>query len=47
MPKPDEIFATVDISFCYRCLRETVHKQGKEKTKKKRQIVAFVNWKMR
>ena len=28
------------------CLRETVHKEGKEKTKKKRRIVAFVNWKM-
>ena len=28
------------------CLRETVHKEDKEKTKKKRRIVAFVNWKM-
>ena len=28
------------------CLRETVHKEDKDKTKKKRRIVAFVNWKM-
>ena len=46
MPKLDEIFATVAIIFCYHCLRETVHKQDKEKKTKKRRIVAFVNWKM-
>ena len=28
------------------CLRETVHKEDKDKTKKKRRILAFVNWKM-
>ena len=27
-------------------MRETVYKQDKEETKKKRRIVAFVNWKM-
>ena len=28
------------------CLRKTVHKEDKDKTKKKRRIVAFVNWKV-
>jgi len=28
------------------CLMETVHKEDKEKPKRKRRIVAFVNWKM-
>ena len=28
------------------CLRETVHKEDKDKTKKKRRILTFVNWKM-
>ena len=35
----------VAVIFCYHCLRETVDKQDKEKTKRRR-IVAFVNWKM-
>ena len=28
------------------CLRETVHKEDKDKTKKKRRMLTFVNWKM-
>ena len=46
MPKLDEIFSTVAVIFCYHSLRETVHKQNKEKKKKRKRIVAFVNWKM-
>ena len=46
MPKLDEIFPTVAVIFCYYYLRETVHKQDKGKKKKRKRIVAFVNWKM-
>ena len=34
MPKLDEIFPTVAVIFCYHYLRETVHKQDKEKKRR-------------